>query len=199
MNCLELMGTSELLCLSRHWIDDTEVRIKINKTCDDVGRALKLWDGAFSAIHVDDPTPEHCDETQLRIDKAMAQCRKMGMSITPKLRGMERHVVNQMRTIPGGIGKHMEHWIEQYHQIGYRFDVAYCRVGSMKGQAAIRSSNEKRGRNPLVQMNKQKLEEAFTRRKLKKSKLDKENELKRQVKQEKRDSEFLQTYQKTLT
>ena len=49
-------------------------------------------------------------------------------------------------------GKHvdklMEHWIEQYHQTGHRFDLAYCRVGSLSGQAAIRSSVEKRGRNP---------------------------------------------------
>jgi len=31
---------------------------------------------------------------------------------------MESHVVRQMRTTPGGIGMLMEHWIEQYHQIG---------------------------------------------------------------------------------
>jgi len=49
----------------------------------------------------------------------------------------------------------MEDWIEQYHQIGHRFDMAYCRVGSLRGQAAIRSSVEKRGHNPRVQMNKQ--------------------------------------------
>ena len=176
---------------SENALDDTVLANKINTTCDDVCLVLKLWDGAFSAIHADDPTPEHCDVTQQRINKAMAQCRKMGMSITPKLHGMEMHVVNQMRTIPGGIGKHMEHWIEQYHQIGYRFDVAYCRVGSLKGQAAIRSSVEKRGRNPLVQMNKKKLEEAFTRRKRKKSKRDLEHEAKRQVKEEKREIAFL--------
>ena len=95
-----------------------------------------------------------------------------------------------MRTIPGGIGKHIEHWIEQYHQIGSSFDVAYCKVGSLEGQATIRSSNEKRGRHPLVQMNKQKLQEAFTRRKSKKWKGDVEKEKKQQVKQEKRDIAF---------
>ena len=68
---------------------------------------------------------------------------------------MEKHVVTQMQSIPGGIGKLMEHWIEQYHQIGHRLDMAYCHVGSLTGQAAIRSSVEKRGRNPRVQMNKQ--------------------------------------------
>ena len=170
---------------------DGTVATKINIICDNVGHVLKLWDGAFAAIHTDDPTPEECDEAQQRINKAMAQCRKMKMSITPKLHGMEMHVVNQMRTTPGGIGKHMEHWIEQYHQIGYRFDVSYRQVGSLFGQAVIRLSVEKRGRNPLVQMHKKKLQEAFTRRrKSNKSKRDLEDEKKWQVKKEKRDIAF---------
>ncbi len=44
----------------------------------------------------------------------MVHIRSMGYSITPKMHGMESHVLTQMRTIPGGIGKLMEHWIEQY-------------------------------------------------------------------------------------
>jgi hypothetical protein len=91
----------------------------------------------------------------------------MGFSITPKMHGMEKHVVPQMQTIPGGTGKLMEHWIEQYHQIGHRFDMAYCRVGSLRGQAAICSSVDKRGRNPRVQMNEQFLLEKFVGRKKK--------------------------------
>ena len=98
---------------------------------------MKLWDGVFSAIHSPNPTVEHCIETQERIDKAMSHIRSMGFSVTPKMHGMESHVVRQMGTIPGGIGKLMEHWIEQYHQTGFRFDLAYCRVGSLVGQAAI--------------------------------------------------------------
>ena len=183
------VGGDIRLTLLEQALDDTVKAMKINKTCDDVGHALKLWDGAFSAIHVDDPTPEHCDKTQKRIDKAMAHSRQMGMSITPKMHSMEMHVVNQMRTTPGGIGKHMEHWIEQYHQIGYRFDVAYCQVGSLKGQASIRSSIKKQARNPLVQLNKQILQDAFG--KSRKSKCKLANERKQQMKQEKRDVEFL--------
>ena len=72
----------------------------------------------------------------------------MGFSVTPKMHGMESHVVRQMGTIPGGIGKLMEHWIEQYYQTSFRFDQAYCCIGTLVGQAAIQSSAEKRGRNP---------------------------------------------------
>ena len=133
----------------------------VNKVCDDVGLAFKLWDGAFSAIHSPNSTVEHCTVTQTRIDNAMAHIRGMGFSVTPKMHGMESHVVRQMRTTPGGIGMLMEHWIEQYHQIGFRFDLAYCRVGSLVGQAAIRSSVEKRGRNPRVQLCKKLVEKRF--------------------------------------
>ncbi len=112
---------------------NTDEEVLVNKICDDVGLALKLWDGAFSAIHLSNPTVEYCIETQEQIDKSMAHIRSMGYSITPKMHGMESHAVTQMRTILGGIGKLMEHWIEQYH----RFDMAYCCVGSLSGQAAI--------------------------------------------------------------
>ncbi len=80
---------------------------------------------------------------------------------------MEMHVITQMQTIPGGIGKLMEHWIEQYHQTRHRFDLAYCCVGTLSGQAAIHSSVKKRGRNPRVQMNKQFLQEKLIGRKKK--------------------------------
>ena len=99
---------------------------------------------------------------------------------------MEKHVVTQMQTIPGGIGKLMEHWIEQYHQIGHRFDMAYCRVGSLSGQAAICSSVEKRGRNPRVQMNKQFLLEKFVGRNKKRSAAIANDEKKIHIKPERR-------------
>ena len=80
----------------------------------------------------------------------------------------------------------MEHWIEQYHQIGHRFDMAYCHVGSLRGQAAIRSSVEKRGRNPRVQMNKQFLLEKFVGRNKKRSAAIANDEKKIHIKQERR-------------
>ena len=86
---------------------------KVNKMCDDVGMGLKLWDGALAGIHVNDYDSDHCQKTTDRIDKAMAHTQGMGISITPKMHGMEMHVVNQMQDIPGGIGQMMEHWIEQ--------------------------------------------------------------------------------------
>jgi hypothetical protein len=38
--------------------------VTLNKVCDDVGLAINLWDGVFSAIHSPNPTVDHCMETQ---------------------------------------------------------------------------------------------------------------------------------------
>ena len=142
--------------------------------------------GVFSAIHSPNPTVEHCIETQERIDKAMARIRSMGFSVTPKMHGMESHVVRQMGTIPGGIGKLMEHWIEQYNQTGFRFDLAYCHVGSLVGQAAIRSSAETRARNPQVQLNKMLLQKSFVGIRKRRSAAIESEEKKIHIKQKKR-------------
>jgi hypothetical protein len=104
---------------------NTDKEVLVSKIFDNVGLAFKLWDGAFSAIHLSNPTIEHCIETQEQIDKAMVCIRSMGYSITQQMHGMESHVTTQMRTIQGVIGKLMKHWIEQYHQTGFRFDLAY--------------------------------------------------------------------------
>ncbi len=160
---------------------------KVHKTCNDICLTLKLWDRDFSDIHTPNPSVEHCQSTQNRIDQAMAHIRSMGFSIIPKMHGMEKHVVTQMQTIPGGIGKLMEHWIEQYYQTGHRFDLAYCCVGSLSGQAAIHSSVEKRGRNPRVQKNKQFLLEKFVGRKKKRSAAVANHIKKVHIKQERRE------------
>jgi len=81
----------------------------------------------------------------------------------------------------------MKHWIEQYHQTGHRFVLAYFRVGSLSGQAAIRSSVEKSGRHSRVQMNKQFLLENFVRRRKKRSAAVANDEKKTHIKQERRD------------
>jgi hypothetical protein len=79
----------------------------------------------------------------------------MGISITPKMHGMDMHVVNHKQNIPGGIGRMMEHWIEQYHQIGYQFDVACCPVGSMKLATNVQARSERRTSNHQVKMYRQ--------------------------------------------
>ena len=78
----------------------------------------------------------------------------------------------------------MEHWIKQYHQIGYQLDVAYFRVGSLKFAAEIRSTMERRASNHQVKMCQQQIEAKYVGSKKRKATQLKEE---MHVKQEKRD------------
>jgi hypothetical protein len=56
---------------------------KVNIMCDNIGMVLKLWDGAFSAVHATNPDKDYCKHTHDRIDKSMVHTQRMGISITP--------------------------------------------------------------------------------------------------------------------
>ena len=155
---------------------------KTNEVCDDVVTALVLWDSAFSKLRTVDPSESECDEAQENIDLAVEQLRKMGISITPKVHGTQFHAVDQMKAIPGGISKLAEDWVEQYHQSGFRYDLSYCRAGSLKQQAVIRSRSEARSRKPEVVMRKEMLEKRFTG--IRKRKKVAVNCMRKQIKQE---------------
>ena len=147
--------------------------------------------GAYTArmplLRVGKVRPGNSPPSNTAINSGIEHTRTMGFSVTPKMHGMESHVVRQMRTIPGGIGMLMEHLIEHYHQTGCRFDLAYCRVGSLVGQAAIRSSVEKRGQSPRVQLNKMLLQKSFVGIRKRRSAAIKSEEKKIQIKDERRE------------
>ena len=97
------------------------------------------------------PTEEDCTKAEEIISIAMKLIRGFGLSITPKIRGIESHVVSQMRTIPGGIARLMEYWMEHYHQTGSNFDVKHRHTKDMKASAETRLSIESRNTDPQVQ------------------------------------------------
>ena len=107
---------------------------EIVKLCEDVKKALVLWGDVFSRANTkyesldDDWVKNHCDETEKAVKQAMYQMKQMGFSITPKLYGLEDHLVYQMRTIPGGIAQLIEHWVEQYHQEATEMERLWCSV-----------------------------------------------------------------------
>jgi hypothetical protein len=181
---LRMMFISHMITKGLVDAEKEKLLAKMNKMCDNIGLGLKLWDGALAGIHATVPDNDHCNRAQDRIDKAMAHTRRMGISVMPKMHGMEMHVVNQMGNTPGGIGRMMEHWIEQYHQIGYWLNVAYCQVGSLKFAAGIWSTMERRTSNHQVKMCQQQIEAKYVgSRKRKATQLKEEMH----VKQEKRD------------
>jgi hypothetical protein len=59
--------------------------------------------------------------------------------------------------------------------------LAYCRVGSVSGQAAFQSSAKKREHNPRVQLNKNLLQQSFVGIRKKRSAAIKSEEMKIQI------------------
>ena len=66
--------------------------------------------------------------------------------------------------IDGGISKLIEHWVGQYLQVICRYDLSYCREGSLEKQAKVCSKLERRGRHPCVNMNKKRPEDVKKKR-----------------------------------
>ena len=67
------------------------------------------------------------------------------LSIVPKLHGIEAHFLRLMLFVHGGIARLIEHWVEQYHQVGRSYDLSYCQAGSLEKQAEVRAKLERRG------------------------------------------------------
>ena len=131
---------------------------EINAQCKKWGDALTVWDEVFRICQTKDPTEEDCTRAEQVIRIAMKYIRGFELSITPKIHGIETHVVAQMRTIPGGIVRLMEYWMEHYHQTGSNFDNKHKHTKSMKTLAAARLSIESREMNPQVQLEIQRVE-----------------------------------------
>ena len=114
----------------------------IKDFCTKTKHGLQLWNDIFARMSdlKADMNDDYCDETQKRIDAAMAFMRKLEFSITPKLHAVECHVVYQMRTVEG-FPYMLEQWIEQYHQKGHRMDTQW-HGQSLEHQSRLVSAKE---------------------------------------------------------
>ena len=162
--------------------------IEIEQFCFNIKLALTLGDGGFSAINQEDPTDAHCDQTQEKIDLASAFPMKLDISVTPKWHGLMKHVVNQLRKIPGGLVHLNEQWVELQHQSGSRCDESW-RVVTHKMQALIRSRRQSWERNPKVQKEVQAVDAEFCGKRRSTGKRDK-TEKRRKKKEENRAKAF---------
>ncbi len=60
---------------------------------------------------------------------------KIGCSVTPKVHLMLKHVAQQMKSFPGGVGDKMEDWVELMHQTGQRLRVRFRTVRCVSKRA----------------------------------------------------------------
>ncbi len=68
-----------------------QIRIKMSSSI----RSVMMYDLHSTCGMVSSLQFKHCMETQERIDNAMAHIRSVGFTITPKLYGIESHMVTQ--------------------------------------------------------------------------------------------------------
>lgn len=124
---------------------------KVKELCTDVKSSLRAWDSIFSRIHQSNPTEDFC--IKLQADIAMAQWRALGLSVTPKLHGLECHVVPQMRSF-GGMKELLEYWVEQEHQIGNRKDIDWMSQSFASQATLVRDMKCLHGTNQRLVQNK---------------------------------------------
>lgn len=159
---------------------------EIRALCDSYAHMLTVWDGALAESQAVDPDESNYIMAGEFIKKGVSIIREMGiLSVTPKVHGMEDHVVGQMKDIEGGIGDLGEHWVELYHQTGYRYDVRLKGMKDEAKKAKAIAKREKASINPNVMRAKEMKRKRFTPKK-RSSTLEREDASQR-VKRERRE------------
>jgi len=82
-------------------------------------------------LHFKDPVEADFGKAQKYIDHAVTKMRKLDKNMAVKGHGTASHAVEHMRNTAqfGGLFDFDESWGEQYHQVGYRFDMKFRNRG----------------------------------------------------------------------
>jgi hypothetical protein len=89
----------------------------IDALCAHFKLVFVLWDGAFALAWKKNPTMDNSHQYQQSVKAAVMGNVNLGLTITPKVHLMFKHVRWQMDNIKGGLGNKMEDWIEELHQV----------------------------------------------------------------------------------
>ena len=143
----------------------------IDALCRNFRLVFVLWDGAMSYARKKDPTPEDVTKYRRYVDAAVDGHVKLGLSITPKVHLMHKHVEQQMTGVKRGMGDKMEDGIERSHQTGKRSRSQFGRVSNLQIRANAIQRIQYRNSDPEVIQHKQKVEEG-SRRKFKQDRQD---------------------------
>ncbi len=131
--------------------DDCElVDDQINELCNHFQTVFLLWDGAFASARKIDPTPEDAKMYGQFVDTAVVGHLQLGLTITPKVHHMLKHVERQMVEIDGGLGNKIEDWVEKQHQMGKRERTRFCTMLNLQARANARAWVLRRNSDPVV-------------------------------------------------
>ena len=111
----------------------------IDAICQNFKNVFVLWDGAFSLARTKYPTSDHSQKYQQFINAAVIGHVNLGLTITPKVHLMFKHVSWQMDNITGGLGDKMEDWIEKSHQDGKQLRARFRTITNLQERANARA------------------------------------------------------------
>lgn len=121
-----------------------------------------LWDGAFSYASIINPTSEDIVMYERFVTAAVHLHKDLGMSVTPKVHLMWKHVKHQMG-FPGGLGEKREDWVEHQHQITRRLRTQFNSTKDMNVRADAMARLNQQQTNPKVQAYIDEVEKAAAR------------------------------------
>ena len=104
----------------------------IDELCRNFRIVFVLWDGAISYSRKEYPEPNDVIQYRRFARAAVDGHVKLGLSVTPKVHLMHKHVEPQMKDITGGMGNKMEDGIERSHQTGGRYRLQFGRVSNLQ-------------------------------------------------------------------
>ena len=123
---------AELLKSSKR--EDSELSDEATeKHYTDCGFLLTRFDNYFRILRTGTNTDKARAE-QAR-DLALSKLREMGLSVTPKAHLLERHAVEQMCAIVGGLQHLLEDWVEKFHQTAFVLEDNVKRVPELEKRA----------------------------------------------------------------
>lgn len=136
----------------------------IDALCQNFQMVFVLWDSAISFARKKNPEPNDVIMYWHFVCAAIEGHVKLGLSVTPKVHLMHKHVVPQMTDITGGMGNKMEDGLERSHQTGGRYRLQFGRVSNLQTRAVAKQRYAHCSTNPEVVQQMMEVEAASKRR-----------------------------------
>ena len=116
-NVTYLFGEFSLFLKLGKW-DNCEFSDAIDALCQHFQSVFVLWDGAFSFARKINPPEEDAQTYGRFVDAPVTGHVNIGLTITPKVHLMLKHVQWPIENIGGELCDKMEDWVEKQHQMG---------------------------------------------------------------------------------
>jgi len=132
--------------------------VEIDALCKSFANLCILWDGAFSYASKVNPTADDIALYKRYVTAAVYCHVAEGLSITPKVHMMWKHVATQM-LVPGGLGQKREDWVEHQHQTTSKERDHYRRTKDLQVRSTAKARSNQLYTHPEVEAHEQQVDD----------------------------------------